>query len=388
MTGGEVPYRWDVVDSIHRIDPEEWNRLVERAGGSMFQSHEWLAMYEDAPPGRLLGVHHVVARSKSGLVAVVPLFHLGFEALFDSYQADHGFEHDLLHRSQLLSHSWYAFYTRFCSPLAPAEVLVPVCGIMREIAEEVGASVYGFQGIEVDDPASAQLGRLGFAAARTEPTSRLALRPEDGLDGYLRSLRQSPRSDLVRLGRRARRLGASVSWERDDRHVEALAALVRDVCEKHGAPVSYPLETLRSIFRRLGSRIHLGSLWHDGAMLGAMLSVAHGGALWGWIAGLDYSRNREFGTYYALYLLSIERALQLGVRRLEAGRGQYRIKVRLGFTPTPLRAWMQAGPGYDQHELARGMALLERCTDAPGKVRDAYRAANLTPPADLVVPVG
>jgi predicted N-acyltransferase len=224
------------------------------------------------------------------------------------------------------------------------------------------------------------LSELGFFSARTEPTSRLALAPEGGLDGYLGSLRQSPRSDLTRHGRRARRLGATVSWEKDDCHVEALAGLVRDVCEKHGAPVSYPLATMRSIFRRLGPRLHLGSLWHDGRMLGAMLSVAHGDALWGWIAGLDYMRNREFGTYYALYLLSIERALQLGVSRLEAGRGQYRIKVRLGFTPNPVRAWLRPGPAYDAGELERGIALLDRCTDAEGKVRTAYREANLTPP--------
>jgi hypothetical protein len=352
----------------------------------MFQSHEWLAMYEEAPPGELLAVRHVVVRERGELVAVVPLYHLGFEALFDSYHADHGFDHDLLRRSQLLSHSWYAFYTRLCSLLAPADLLPPLTALMHDLSAELGASVYGFQGIEIGDQASGHLRSLGFASARTEPTSRLHLAPEAGLDGYLRSLRQSPRSDLVRLGRRSRRLGATVSWDRDERHVEALAGLVRDVCEKHGAPPSYPPATLRGIFRLLGPRLHLASLWHDGTMLGAMLSVAHGGAMWGWIAGLDYTRNREFGTYYALYLLSIERAIQLGMRRLEAGRGQYRIKVRLGFTPNPLRVWLRPGPDFDQDELEQGLVLLDRCTDAEGKVAAAYTDANLTPPSHLISP--
>ncbi len=379
-------YHWDVLESIHEADPGEWNRLVARCGGSMFQCHEWLSAYEGAPPGRLLHVRHVTVRREGELVAAVPLFHLGFEPLFDSYHADHGFRHDLLDRSMLLSHSWYAFFTRLCSVVPAAEVLPPLTALMGDLSADLGASAFGFQGIEEHDGASRQLRELGFAAAFTEPTSRLALAPDAGLEGYLGSLRQSPRSDLVRLRRRAQRLGAQVSWEQDERHVEAFAGLVRDVCEKHGAPVSYPLATMRSIFRWLRPHLHLGSLWHDGTMLGAMLSVAHGGALWGWIAGLDYTRNRRFGTYYALYLLSVERAVQLGMGRIEAGRGQYPVKVRLGFTPVLLRTWMRAGAAYDQAELERGLGLLERCTDPRGKLRNAYRAANLPVPAHLEDP--
>ena len=68
--------RVEVVRSFDAPGPQEWDALVERAGATVYQTHEWLSAWWEAFGGAN-AAHIVVFRSGDELVGIAPFFESG-----------------------------------------------------------------------------------------------------------------------------------------------------------------------------------------------------------------------------------------------------------------------------------------------------------------------
>jgi Major Facilitator Superfamily/Acetyltransferase (GNAT) domain len=75
---------------------------------------------------------------------------------------------------------------------------------------------------------------------------------------------------------------------------------------------------------------------HGRELAGGFLCLRHGSVLYLWAAGLDYATLPELHTYGWLLAESVAHAAATGAAVVDAGRGNYLVKRRLGFTQVPL----------------------------------------------------
>jgi hypothetical protein len=94
-------------------------------------------------------------------------------------------------------------------------------------------------------------------------------------------------------------------------------------------------------------------------------SARHGCTLYLWAAGLDYATMAELHTYGWLLAESVSYAAATGAAVVDAGRGNYLVKRRLGFTQVPLYSvcyqdspdpWLTASLAEMSCRIAVGLA--------------------------------
>jgi hypothetical protein len=92
-----------------------------------------------------------------------------------------------------------------------------------------------------------------------------------------------------------------------------------------------------------------------GDIAGAFVCFEHGRTLYLWAAAMDLA-SRDLHTYGFLMWESIRHAAATGLTTIDAGRGNYRYKRRLGFTHSPLTSLVYAtGFGRDTVGPVRAM---------------------------------
>jgi hypothetical protein len=77
---------------------------------------------------------------------------------------------------------------------------------------------------------------------------------------------------------------------------------------------------------------------HGGQLAGGMLCIAHDRTLYLWAAGIDYALRDKLHTYRWLIWEAVAYAAEIGGEFVDAGRGNYTSKRRLGFSQVPLYA--------------------------------------------------
>lgn len=373
---------WQVVDSIDRIGPEEWNAVVDAAGGSVFSTHEWLSAYEKTPPAPLHAVRHMAWRENGKLRAVAPMYYASEDPHYTGYGPDYGFDHEILRARMLVGHSFYSYFNGICSTVPAADVAPGLVATMRGVALELGSPLYGFPGVPETDPLCVELDRMGFQPIYTEATSGVDF--TGTTEAHLAGLKNKVRREFCRLRRRSERLGATVRTEVNPEYIEAFARLVEDVCTRHGIPTINPPDNIRSIFRHLREQLHFLTIWKDDVLLGGFILLHRGDTLYAWIAGLNYDFHKEYGTYYALYANTLDIAERLGVRRIEMGRSMYGFKVRMGFHPRLLVSWFDATDDAGREVLISGAEALETNCRTRQRIAEAYDAVDVPAPAPLL----
>ncbi|MBB5157843.1 GNAT family N-acetyltransferase [Saccharopolyspora phatthalungensis] len=373
---------WEVIDSIDRVDAEEWNRVVALSGGSVFHTHEWLRSYETAPPAPLFAVRHLLWRRDGELRAVAPMYEVAEDPHYTGYGPDYGFDHPILHTRMLVGHSWYSYFNGICS-LDPAPVVAPgLVATMGEVAESLDTPLYGFPGVPEGDALGPELAARGFTPMYTEAASGVDF--AGTAEAHIARLRPKVRREFGRLVRRSESLGTRVEFAADPDHLNRFAKLVEDVCARHGVPSINPPESLRSIFEHLRDHVHFTTVWKDDRLLGGFVLLHHESTLYAWIAGLDYEHHKEYGTYHVLYAHTLRLAERLGVRRIEMGRSMYGFKVRMGFHPRLLVSWFRSGTERGRELLADGSAVLSAAVRTRERIAEAYLADKAAPPAEFV----
>lgn len=144
------------------------------------------------------------------------------------------------------------------------------------------------------------------------------------------------RKEFGRQWRRASEAGLRLAVLNGDEMTPLLPAFTRlagAAAARHGVAL-YGLDVFRAVARVPGAMLLAAE--HGRELAGAFLCLRHGSTLYLWAAGLDYTTLPELHTYRWLFAESIAHAAATGATVVDAGRGNYLVKRRLGFTQVPL----------------------------------------------------
>ncbi|GAA3017059.1 GNAT family N-acetyltransferase [Streptosporangium longisporum] len=338
LTNPRVPgepagrYRVELARGVAAVDRDAWNDVVNRCAGAIFYAWEWLAAFEESPPG-VFEPAHLLAYDGEDLVGVCPAY-LVHHCPRLEYALTLGAPIDLRRDGPvLLAHSLAALRG---GPLAlpghrsAAHALVT--GLERA-AGALGAWAWGIANAPAGDLAGRLLGQ-GYAAAHLTTAYRLdtvATTPErywDGLPGRRR-----------RRLRREQRQGAEglvIGESRPD--ATTMVRLAHAVLREHDTPVDVlPEPYLRSLARHLRPYERTITAADERGEVVAMFGGWQFGGEWAlWIAGLQTGRYSVFEPYHAMIAHSVEAAITTDTRVLDLGRGNGVVKRRYGATGTPL----------------------------------------------------
>jgi hypothetical protein len=217
-----------------------------------------------------------------------------------------------------------------------AAVIAAVAGAAEEVAAELGAGLVAFK--EFAPHERAQAGRLaehGWIEAASLPGCALEVRWTT-FEAYLADLRagyrRQLRADLAARARGGLALRVAGGLGGRAREVVALYGQVMD-----RAP--HQLERLPpAFFARLeaaaGPRCRTLLLERAGELLAAAVLLRAPRSLIFLLAGIDYARARAHRAYPNLVAEVVAEAIRDGAARVELGQTSYRLKGRLGGTPS------------------------------------------------------
>lgn len=144
------------------------------------------------------------------------------------------------------------------------------------------------------------------------------------------------RKEFGRQWRRANEAGLRLAVLPGDEMTPILPAFTRlaaAAAARHGVAL-YGLDIFRAVAQVPGAVLLAAE--HGRELAGGFLCLRHGSALYLWAAGLDYATLPELHTYGWLLAESVAYAARTGAAVVDAGRGNYLVKRRLGFTQVPL----------------------------------------------------
>lgn len=348
LVGG---YRVETVRSVADLDREAWNDVVRGGAGSIFHSWEWLAAFEEAPPG-VFEPAHLLAYSDERLVGICPAYLVHRCPRLDYVASLAGIE---IGGPILLAHSLAAFAG---GPLAlpghPAALDALVSG-MERTAGTLDAWAWGFANL-AGGPLIGRLLGAGYAAAQLSTTYLLDTRFACTED-YWSSIRGRRRRELARERRvlEQRKVAITEAIPDVDTYVRLVQALLLD----HGTPIEVlPEDFLRAMHRHLapyertivttdatGDTVALFASWE----FGAERSI--------WLAGLDTDRLDSFESYQPMVATLIEAAINSGTQLINFGRANATQKRRFGAVAAPLFL------ALNSHDKQRNALLHAACLE-------------------------
>lgn len=144
------------------------------------------------------------------------------------------------------------------------------------------------------------------------------------------------RQEFGRQWRRANDAGLRLAALRGAEMTPVLPAFTRlagAAAARHGVAL-YGLDVFHAVAQVPGAVLLTAE--HGRELAGGFLCLRHGRTLYLWAAGLDYATLPELHTYAWLLAESVRYAAETGATEVDAGRGNYLVKRRLGFSQIPL----------------------------------------------------
>jgi predicted N-acyltransferase len=243
-------------------------------------------------------------------------------------------------------------------------------------AREVGAVAAVFPGLR--EP-GAWMDAAGGIAVRTTGSHEAPVRGSlDAFQGAIHSSRG--RREFGRQWRRANDAGLRLAVRHGPEMLPVLPVftrLARAAAERHGVAL-YDLDMFRAVAQVPGAVLLAAE--HGRDLAGAFLALRHDHALYLWAAGLDYGSLRDLHTYSWLFAESVRYAAANGLAMIDAGRGNYLVKRRIGFTQVPLHALCYlASPDPALAAALTGMSHRIAIGSAPWETEDAVAAVGSLP---------
>ncbi|MCX2181319.1 GNAT family N-acetyltransferase [Streptomyces sp. SKN60] len=351
-------HRIEVRTSIQAVDAEQWNRVVARAGGTVFHTWEWLAAFEDAPPGRF-EPRHLLAYRGSALVGVCPAY-VVYECprlsyLTDLAQLDLG-------GPVLLAHSLAALDGGPLAVPGHEDALVSLLGALEATAGDEGVRTWGVANAPAGDLGGLLL-RHGYATAHITTSYRCSTDVPSVADywgfasGRLRRKREKER----------RVSGREFTVAEAPADADTLVRLLHSILENRGTPTDVlPGTFLHAIKARLAPYERMvTAVDAEGRTVAVFAGWQFAGKWSMWLAGLDAERLSHFVPYRAMAALLIEGAIATEVGSIDLGRSNGVEKRKLGAHPVPLYLALNTSDRAERAALhAACRRLEERCQGA------------------------
>jgi uncharacterized protein len=351
--------RVEVIERIAAVDAQAWDALA--GDDDPFAEHAFLRVLEES--GSVGGrsgwtPRHVTAWEGDRLVGALPLYlkdHSFGEFIFDWGWADAAFRAGVDYYPKLVS-------------MAP---VTPTTGRRLLLAPDVDARAVAAALVagcfEVADAEQASSIHLLFLTAPErellEAGGRFMPRLSyqfhwrnrdygtfDDFVGTFRSqLRKQVRKERRRVAESSLRIEVLDGTSLEPAHFALLARLYRGTCARYGSRAYLTPEFFKGAHAALRHRAVVAVAYDDDAPVAASLNFEKGGHLYGRYWGC--LEERDFLHFELCYYRLIERAIERGMRRFEAG-AQGIQKLRRGLEPSPIHSlhWVRH-PG-----LARAVA--------------------------------
>jgi hypothetical protein len=201
-------------------------------------------------------------------------------------------------------------------------------------AREAGAVAAVFPGLR--DP-GAWMDAAGGIAVRTTGSHEAPVRGSvDAFQGAIHS--QKGRREFGRQWRRGTDAGLRLAVRYGAEMLPVLPVfteLAGAAAGRHGVAL-YDVDVFRAVAQVPGAVLLAAE--HGRDLAGAFLALRHDHTLYLWAAGLDYNSMHDLHTYSWLFAESVKYAAAKGLVMIDAGRGNYLVKRRMGFTQVPLHA--------------------------------------------------
>ncbi|MBK0372953.1 GNAT family N-acetyltransferase [Streptomyces sp. RB110-1] len=359
-------HRIELRTSVHAIDTEEWNRVVARAGGTVFHSWEWLAAFEDAPPGRF-EPRHLLAYLGDELVGVCPAY-VVHECPRLSYLTE--LARIDLDGPVLLAHSLAALDG---GPLAiPGHegVLDGLLGALERTAAADGVRTWGVANAPAGDLAGLLL-RHGYATAHITTSYRCSTDVPTAADYWGFATGRLRR----KLEKERRVSGRAFTVAEEPADADNLVHLLHSILRDRGTPTDVlPEAFLRAVKTRLAPYERTVTATDTGRRPVAVFAgwqFARNRSMW--LAGLDTERLPRFVPYRAMAARLIESAVATDVTSIDLGRSNGVEKRKLGARPVPLYLALDTSGRAGRAALYAACHRLEQRCQGPDEQLDMIR---------------
>ena len=358
-------YRVDIARGVGEIDREQWNAVVLGGGGSIFHSWEWLAAFEEAPPGEFEPAH-VVAFSGNEVVGVCPAYLVHSCPRLDYLWSLSGISPS---GPILLAHSLAAFAG---GPLAlhrDPHVLDLLVDGMRLAADQLGAAAWGFANLR-RGPLVGRLLGAGHAVAQVTAAHRLTMSFRSNED-YWASIPSARRRKLQRE-RRLRLEHSTVTDGMPD--TDTFVRLVHSLLADRSTPVDVlPRPFLEAVRRHLAPYERGVIANRDDTTVALFAGWQFGGEWSAWIAGLDTDALSSFEPYHPMLAHTIESAIGSGTAVVDFGRANALQKRRYGMEAVPLYLTLHASDPREAASLHAACLRIEEELRGAGDVVGVVR---------------
>lgn len=322
--------------SLDAIDKDEYQSFHQASGASFFYDWRFLSAAERSPLLPVHGTYYFLARDNGQLVAFLPAYlqsvsavdPFGLLARTANIRSDNG-------QYGLFSHVMHCFDSHVVA-LPGAPLLPELIMAMTAEATTLKAHYVGLLNV-CDASVLRQLTDQQFAVRHLVDRYFMDVAAFADFDALLGAFPKDGRYEMTRQLRKFAGSAGEVTVLEPpfDQRLGQLTQLCQQTTARNGTPQYFPAEALALFVRVCAGLVRIVLAEDQGAIVGGLICFVDGDMLCIWSAGMRYDLT-DYSPYAICFAQAYQWALANGVRRIEAGRLNERIKLRLGLKPLPL----------------------------------------------------
>jgi hypothetical protein len=199
--------------------------------------------------------------------------------------------------------------------------------ISEEVLQAVNVELFGLAPIVAYKDFGDALPLRGFAREPNLPVAVLEIEGD-----YFSTLPRSRRRDFLRALRKARAIRVEECDTYPKRHSKRIYELYLETY--HHAAITFEKLTPQ-FFENVAPIAKYVLYWENETLIGFSLLICKDRVMLAKYMGMDYSRSRKYGLYYAMVLNHIEICVRDGYTRFQTGPSSYGFKERVGSVLIP-----------------------------------------------------
>jgi predicted N-acyltransferase len=346
----------ETVDTLDRMDRHAYEAFHAASGAPVFYDWRMLLAAERSPLLPAERTFYLCARDGGDLVGFLPAY-LQRLSVVDplGLLAKTADVRDAGGELGLFSHMMHCWETTIPCTDARGDVRERLVIELRNLGVRAGASYAGL--LNVGDVALLPgLVESGLLVRPMVDRYVLDLSRFDDFDHLVRELPRDGRNEMNRQLRKFAQSGATarVLAPPYGDVLERQCELCFETTARKGTPHYFPAGPLARFVRHCGDLARLVAIESEGRLIGGCICYQQGDTLHVWSAGITYDQS-EFSPYTIFFATAYRYAFERGLRHVEAGRLNERIKLRLGLAPVPLYSALARMPSPHRSEVHPGI---------------------------------
>jgi FAD/FMN-containing dehydrogenase len=343
-----------VSTALRELDAQEYRAFARRCQAPLFYDWRFLEAAEQSPLIRTNCVRYVQVLEDGRLLAFIPLYlytlsdldPLGVLAKTCNLQGT-------ANEPVLASHIMHCYDSRLLVEEGASVRLEAVFDRIESVARQLGARYFVLLNV-ADRNLLEAAGRKNLNVRYMVDRYCLDLGGYGDLDSLVESLDYKGRNEVRRQLRKFANEQATIHMLAPpfDERLEQLAELCHTTTADKGTPQFFPATALARFVRLCGGLARILVVERQGQLISGFICFEQHDTLCLWSAGLQYDKT-VFSPYTLLFVAAYRYALSNGLRHIEGGRLNARVKQRLGLQPVAMHTIFSQDLHGDQPRLSK-----------------------------------